>query len=192
MIQRTAVFGLLLILAGATAMACSNADLRAGLTKDLAKYKTVRVAVDDCTATISGSVPRYSDWLSIQHKASKHGVTSVSMKVLVNAPVVDDAVLAARLEQKLRHRPSQDISGGFTVTADRGTVTVTGRADSTMVHDDAIGLVASTRGVRDIVDHIKVDELPEVKMLLGQQGTQNPVAQYPPDYVGPTVPRIKP
>ena len=177
---------------GATAMACSNAELQADLTKDFAKYKTIRVAVDDCTATIRGSVTKYSDWLTIQHKASKHGVTSVSMKVMVNAPVVEDAVLAARLEQKLRHRPGQDISGRFTVTADRGTVTVTGRADSTMIHDDAIGLVASTRGVRDIVDHISVNDLPEVKMLLGQQGTQSPLAQYPPDYVGPTVPRIKP
>jgi len=61
-----------------------------------------------------------------------------------------------------------------------------------MVRDEALRLVGSTRGVRDIVDQIKVDEAPEVKMMMGQQGTRNPAAQYPPDYVGPIVPRVKP
>src|SRR5450755_4767334 len=117
MIQRTAVFGLSLLLTGATAMACSNASLQSALAKDFAKYKTVSVTVDDCVATISGTVNRYSDKMSIQQKARKHDVSSVSNNVVVDAPVVGDADLAARLEQKLRRRPSQDVSGPFTVTA---------------------------------------------------------------------------
>jgi osmotically-inducible protein OsmY len=192
MIQRTAIFGLSLILTGATAMACSNATLQAALSKDFAKYKTVSVTVDDCVATINGTVTRYTDKVTIDHTARKHGVSSVSNNVVVNAPVVADADLAARLEQKLRRRAKQDISGAFTVTANNGAVTVVGLAHSPMVRDEALRLVASTRGVRDIVDQIKVDALPEAEMMGGQQGTRNPAVMYPPDYVGPITPRIKP
>ena len=174
-------------------MACPNATLQAALSKDFAKYKTVSVAVDDCVATISGTVNRYNDKMAIQQKARKQsGITSVSMKVVVNAPIVEDADLAARLEQKLRRRARQDVSGAFTVTANHGAVTVTGLAHSPMVRDEALRLVASTRGVRDIVDQIRVDAAPEAQMMSGQQGTRNPAAAYPPDYAGPIVPRVKP
>lgn len=187
--RQLALFSVGLVLSGATAMACSDASLQASLTKDLASYKNIRVTVTNCVANIDGTVELYSDWMAINRKSGKRGATSVAMNVVVDTPVVEDADLASRVEQKLRRRTKRDITGSITASSSGGIVTVTGRAESEMVHAEAIRLVASTHGVKGIVDQIRLDSLPEVKMMTGQSGTQNPARQYPPDAVGPTVPR---
>jgi osmotically-inducible protein OsmY len=191
LIRNAALFGLSLLLASATAMACSNADLQAALSKDFAKYKQVSVVVDDCSATITGKVELFSDIATIHQKAVKrHGIVLVAMSVVVDAPPMADADLVLRLQQKLRRRARADATSPFAVTSNQGTVTVTGVVGTLMSHDEALRLVGSTHGVRDIVDQLRVDALPNV--MNGEPASATQSASFPPDYVGPIVPRIRP
>src|SRR5579871_6658411 len=55
----------------AFAQRCSAPEA-ASLEKDVAKYKTVTVSVDDCFVTLSGSVNKLSDAWDIENKFRKY------------------------------------------------------------------------------------------------------------------------
>ena len=195
MIRKTALFGLSVMLAAATALACTgpaNLALQAAISKELAKHKNVSVEVDDCVATLTGEVDSYKDKLDIERQVRKHhDLTSVFVKVTVGGPIVDDAKLLETVTAELTHdrNTKGDIFGAFSVGVIDGAVTVIGFARNPMVRDDALEVVAATKGVKDVIDNIRVDELPEVQAMLPSRTNCSIMsAIYAPPYVGPTIP----
>ncbi len=144
----------------ASALACvepSNATMQASLSKDLAKFH-VSVLVDDCVAVLDGKVERLSDKLAAAKKAYRYeALSSVINHIRVVAPAVEDSKLAAAIQRKLCiDREWNGTLESFGVTAYEGQVVLSGVAYGPMAHDEAIALVASTKGVTDIVDAIQV------------------------------------
>jgi len=135
-----------------------NRAIEAGLSKDLAKYKTVSVTVDDCVATLSGQVDRMSDQLAALRKARKYdALNAVVNKIVVVVPAVDDQTLTQDVSHALlRDRERHFNLVSFAVSAHAGEVTVSGLAYDLMHRDDALTLVASIRGVREILDRIEI------------------------------------
>ena len=196
MIRKTVLFGLSVMLAGATAMACTgpaNLAIQAALSKELVvKHKNVSVEVDDCVATLTGEVESYKDKLDLERQARKYReLTSVYMRVTIGGPLVDDAKLAEAVTWELKHdrNTKGDIFGEFFVGVADGAVTVTGSARNPMVRDDALEVVAATKGVKDVIDNIHVDQLPEIEATMPPRANCSVMAGiYAPPYVGPTIP----
>jgi osmotically-inducible protein OsmY len=157
MLRKVAV--VLFVFTATVAMACvDTASNEAILGKDLAKYKNVTFASDDCIVTLNGEVDRLSDRLAIERIVYKHGfVAGVVDHITVGGPFVDDRKLVAELTHKLRtDRGWNGNLMSFGVTVNRGEATVSGIAYSPMARDEALTLIASTRGIREIVDGIQI------------------------------------
>jgi len=161
------------------AFACApptNDAVQASLAKDLAKYPGVTVKVDDCVATLSGSVDRYTDKLAAYHKAHRLGsLSAITNNITVTGPTVPDDELTKKLTRALAYDRSmadhfsvldfltQDNAfDWFKVDVKYGVVTLAGYAHNPMAHDSAVAVVDSGKGVKDVVD--QVEELP-VSML---------------------------
>ena len=146
----------------------TNAAIQSALNKDVAKYKTVSVTVDDCVAVLNGQVEKLSDKLAIARRARRYdALTAVSNRIVVAVPIVDDLTLVNHVSQELRH--DRDRTGGmlsFAVSAHDGEVTVSGLVYSPMQHDDTLTLVASVRGVRNILDYIQVSPVASLSPYL--------------------------
>lgn len=151
-----------MVLFTAMAFACvapTNDAVKSGLSKDLAKYPGITVRVDDCVATLSGNVDRYTDKMSAAHKARSYGaVTRVVNNIAVGGPAVPDPDLAKKVSREIAYDRSMmgNVFDWFTVGVDNGVVTVAGYAHNPMAKDSAIAQVASTKGVKDIVDKVEV------------------------------------
>src|SRR6266404_2232394 len=82
------------LLSASSVWACvgpTNAAIQAALNKDVSKYKTVSVTVDDCVAVFSGQVEKLSEKLAIARRAKRYdALTAVSNRIVVAVPVVDD------------------------------------------------------------------------------------------------------
>lgn len=153
--------GLAVLLCASSVWACSgptNTAIAGALTKDLSKYKTVTVVVDDCVAVLSGQVERLSDKLTVARKAHKYeALDSVVNHIAVVTPMVDDQTLVQDVSRVLwRDRERNFNLVSFAVIAHDGEVTVSGLAYGPMPRDDALTLVASVRGVREILDRIEI------------------------------------
>jgi osmotically-inducible protein OsmY len=149
------------LLCASSVWACSgptNTAIAGALTKDLSKYKTVTVVVDDCVAVLSGQVERLSDKLTVARKAHKYeALDSVVNHIAVVTPMVDDQTLVQDVSRVLwRDRERNFNLVSFAVIAHDGEVTVSGLAYGPMPRDDALTLVASVRGVREILDRIEI------------------------------------
>ena len=156
--------GLAVLFCASSVWACSgptNAAIAGALTKDLSKYKTVTFTVDDCVAVLSGQVDRLSDKLAVERKARKYGaLNAVVNHIAVQTPVISDDTLVQHISQTLWGDRERNFNlPSFAVVAHDGQVTVSGLAYSPMQRDDALTLVASIRGVREIVDRIEISPL---------------------------------
>jgi len=146
----------------ASAMACvapTNEAIRGSLTKDLAKYPGVTVSVDDCVATLSGTVDRLPDKLAAGRKAKSYGaVTNVVNKIGVGGIVVADNELATKLAKKLAYDRSNqgNVFDWYTIESKNGVVTIAGYAHNPMAKDSALNVVEDTKGVKDLVDKVEV------------------------------------
>src|SRR5258708_801460 len=155
-------FGTSLILASTMAFACSaptNDAVKGALSKDLAKYPGITVAVDDCVATLNGTVDRFTDKQSAERKARHYGaLTSVVNRIGVGGPNVPDQELAKKLATELAYdRTSQgNVFDWFTVDVRSGVVTVAGYAHNPMARDSALGIVDTAKGVKDVHNQIEV------------------------------------
>jgi osmotically-inducible protein OsmY len=171
--------GVTLFFSAAVSFACApptNDAVQAGLAKDVAKYPGITVKVDDCMATLNGSVDRYTDKLSAEHKAHAYGaLAGIVNHITVAGPAVPDDELAKKLTRALAYDRAmadhfsmldfvtQDNAfDWFKVDVKDGAVTLQGYAHNPMAHNSALALVDSEKGVKDVADH--VEELP-VSML---------------------------
>jgi len=160
--NRVAYFALFSVLGAGSVMACvapTNEAIKAGLTKDLAKYPGVSASVDDCVVTLTGQVNRFPDKQSAGKKARNYGaVSSVVNKISIAGPVVPDQELAAHTAKSLEYdRTFQgNMFDWYTVESHDGAVTVAGYAHNPMAKDSALTIVANMKGVKDVVDKIEV------------------------------------
>jgi hyperosmotically inducible periplasmic protein len=130
---------------------------------DKSQYKDVQVNVDpNGVATLTGTVSLYeykADADKTVHKVK--GVTAVRNEIQVAGPSVSDAQLQKTLGEKLAYDRVGygNIFDAITMNVQDGVVTLGGSTHDYPNRDSALGAVATTPGVKDVVDQITVDPL---------------------------------
>lgn len=124
------------------------------------QYKNVHVKLNDGVATLTGSVDLYEYKADAEKSVLRaKGVNAVRNQIEVAGESVPDA----QLQSKLADRLSYDRVGygnvfdAIGVAVHDGTVTLSGHAHNYVNRDSALALVATTPGVKDMVDNIEVD-----------------------------------
>lgn len=127
--------------------------------KDLSQ---VRPTVEDRIVTLSGSVPSYRAKLNAIHDAQQvNSANGYIDKISVVGPSVPDE----KLKQDLADRLTYDRIGmgqtfnALTLTVRDGVVTVGGEVRDYPDRDSAVDIIADTKGVKGLVDKVKVAPL---------------------------------
>ena len=126
------------------------------------QYKDVRVAVDNGIATLSGSVDLY-EYKADAAKTALHtkGVAAVRNDIQVAGQNIPDSQLQAKLSERLTYDRVGygNVFDAISVAVDNGVVTLGGHAHNYPNRDSALALVATTPGVKEMIDNIEVDPL---------------------------------
>jgi osmotically-inducible protein OsmY len=146
--------------AGAQAAPESAAAGDAAARLNKKQFHDVKVTVENGIATLTGTVDLY-EYKSDAGKRVLHakGVTAVRNQIEVAGASVPDRELQAKLAEKLAY----DRVGygnefnAIGVSVENGVATVSGHARTDVDKDSALALVATTPGVKDVVDEIEVD-----------------------------------
>ena len=124
------------------------------------QYHDVHVKVDNGVATLTGNVDLY-EYKADAGKTVLHtkGVTAIRNMIEVSGPSVADRDLQAKLAEKLEYDRVGygNVFDAISVGVDNGMVTLAGHAHNYVNRDSALALVATTPGVKDLVDNIEVD-----------------------------------
>ena len=124
------------------------------------QFKAVRVAVENGIATLSGTVDLF-EYKADAAKTVMHtkGVTAVRNQIEVAGPSIPDRDLQAKLAEKLEYDRVGfgNVFDAIAVGVDNGVVTLGGHAHNYVNRDSALALVATTPGVKEMVDNIEVD-----------------------------------
>jgi osmotically-inducible protein OsmY len=135
-------------------------DLAARLNKK--QFKDVRVTVDNGIATLSGNVDLY-EFKADAGKTALHtkGVNAVRNDIQVAGQIVPDGQLQSKLSKKLTYDRVGygNVFDAMSVNVNNGVVTLGGHAHDYPNYNSALALVATTAGVKDLVDHVQVDPL---------------------------------
>lgn len=132
------------------------------LRRQFAQQKSlahVTATVSDRVVTLRGSVPDYRAYLQAGHIARQIGsVNGVIEQVKVNAPAVPDAKLRKQLAERLTYDRIGEgqIFNNLTLKVRNGVVTVGGNVDDYASRDSALDIIANTKGVKAVRDHIHV------------------------------------
>ena len=162
LVLAAALFAALLTLslsASAAKAQDAAAAVRAKLNKS--QYKDVQVTVDaNGIATLTGTVGLYeykADADKTVHKVK--GVTAVRNDIAVAGPSVPDSQLQQKLEEKLAYDRVGygNVFDAITLQVRNGVVTLGGHSHNYPNRDSALGVVATTPGVKDVIDEISVD-----------------------------------
>jgi hypothetical protein len=182
--------GRLLVLAGILSFAqaafaaqpCVVPDA-AELSKDVAKYKTVTVTVDDCIVQLNGNVGRLSESWDVERKFRKASWSSgVANYLTVVSPTVKDDNLRRSVNRTLRYPGNNDLRSPYGFQVQSGVVTMNGGASNPMMLDTVLYAVASIKGVRSVVSNVHLDPLLNIDSIV--QWTPKTVI-YPTAYIGP-------
>ncbi|MGD0738223.1 MAG: BON domain-containing protein [Terracidiphilus sp.] len=157
-----ALFAALLTLSlGASAANAQDVASAVRAKLDKSQYKNVQVSVDaNGIATLTGTVGLYeykSDADKTVHKVK--GVTAVRNDIEVAGATVPDSQLEKSLGEKLAYDRVGygNVFDAITLQVQNGVVTLGGHAHNYPNRDSALGLVATTPGVKDVIDDISVD-----------------------------------
>jgi hyperosmotically inducible protein len=146
--------------ASAQAQQESSASSAAEARLNKKQFHDVKVTVDNGIATLSGTVAVF-EYKADAEKNVRHakGVTAVRNLIEVAGPNVADQELQAKLVEKLEYDRVGygNVFNAISVSIDHGVATVGGHARTDVDKDSALALVATTPGVRDLVDNIEVD-----------------------------------
>ncbi len=137
----------------------ATAALHAKLNKS--QFKNVQVSVDpNGIATLSGTVSLYEYKADAIRTAQKvKGVAAVRNEIQVAGQNVSDSQLQKTLSEKLTYESSGygNVFDAITLNVRNGVVTLGGHAHDYPNRDSALGAVATTPGVKDVIDNIEVD-----------------------------------
>ncbi len=157
-----ALFAALLTLSlGAPAANAQDVAAAVRAKLDKSQYKDVQVSVDaNGSATLTGTVGLYeykSDADKTVHKVK--GVTAVRNDIAVAGASVPDSQLEKSLGEKLAYDRVGygNVFDAITLQVQNGVVTLGGHSHNYPDRDSALGLVATTPGVKDVIDDISVD-----------------------------------
>lgn len=124
------------------------------------QLQNVSSSVEDGIVTLTGTVGLYQDKLDAANKIKKVSyIAGIRNDITVAGKDVPDA----QLQQKLTKKVAYDRVGYFdntfnyiAVAVNNGVVTLSGAAYWGVPLDDAIAISASTPGVKDVVNDVKV------------------------------------
>lgn len=156
--------GALMAMGGvAMAQGGNDAQIQADVAKALnnPRFDGVRAQVRNGTVVLSGGVALYSAKEDADKKAHHvRGVKAVENDIQVSGNThVEDAELAQKLAQKLAYdRVGYGTTpfNSITIGVHNGVVTLGGTVYGPVDKDVAVGDVANTEGVRDVIDNIQV------------------------------------
>jgi len=139
-----------------------DSQIQATVTRKLAKreFNNVNASVADGIVTLSGTVDLYQNKLDAAKLARKvsnaQGVRNLLSVAGANVP---DAQLEQKLAKKLRYvRVGYDNAFDyFALGVKDGVVTVEGQDRTGIGRDEALADIASTSGVKDVIEHITVE-----------------------------------
>ena len=123
------------------------------------ELKDVQASVSAGAVTLQGSVDSYKAKLDAEKAARKADhVASVRDLIEVNAPAVSDEKLQEQISKKLAYENTTftNVFDAYLVGVKDGVVTVAGEAYSGYDKQLALDDVINTKGVRGVVDHVKV------------------------------------
>lgn len=155
---------------GMTAFADASTDARydgqvqSSVARELQKkseFHGVRASVQDGIVTLEGSVDNLKAKLDAEKKVRKQDhVAGVRNLVDVQATPVSDAQLEEQISNKLRYEHTagffDNVFSNFAVGVKDGVVTLTGEAYTPAAKQDAIADIVNTKGVKGIVEDVKV------------------------------------
>jgi osmotically-inducible protein OsmY len=124
------------------------------------QFREVKVSVDHGLATLTGSVELYEYKADAARKVQHvKGVTAVRNLIEVAGPSIADGPLRSDLVDKLSYDRVGfgNVFNAIGVKVENGVVTLGGHARTDVDKDSALALVATTPGVKDVVDTVEVD-----------------------------------
>lgn len=127
---------------------------------DKKQFRNVKATVNDGVATLTGTVDLYEYKADAQTRAlHTKGVTAVRNQIEVTGSNVSDEELQKKLVNKLSYDQVGfgHVFDAVSVKVDNGVVTLGGHAHNYVNRDSALALVATTPGVKDMIDDIEVD-----------------------------------
>lgn len=148
--------------AGASAV---DQQISSYLQKEYAGSKSlagVHASVNDQIVTLTGTVPMMEDKLEAAHKARQvDSVNGVRNHIQVNGPTVPDQQLKRELAERLTYdrMGMGQTFNALTLKVNNGVVTIGGEVRDYPSRDSALDIVAGTKGVKGLVDQIKVAPL---------------------------------
>ena len=140
----------------------NDSQIQADVQKSLdnKKFKDVAAAVQNGNVTLTGTVDLYSYKEEVDKRIHHvRAVKGVDNEVQVAGPAVEDTTLRNKLAEALAY---DRVGYGTTpfnalnIGVQNGVVTLSGTVYGPPDKDSALGLVANTPGVKDIVDDIDV------------------------------------
>jgi hyperosmotically inducible protein len=137
-------------------------QIQAKVTEQLQKkdvFRSVSANVDDGIVTITGKVPLYIDKENAEKRVRKvKTVDGVRNHVEVGGPKISDREVQDNLANKLRYdRIGYGIVfNNLAVAVNQGVATISGNVRDYADRDSALAILATTAGVKDVVDEIGV------------------------------------
>jgi hyperosmotically inducible protein len=157
------VVGVLSVGLAAQAAAAGRYDsyIQARVAQQLAKkaeFRNLQAVTEDGIVTLTGSVDLYQQKLDAAKKVHKIAKVQGVRNLIAVSTTVPDADLTVQLNRKLYYdRIGYDNLFNFVAASvSNGVATLAGETRTDVGRDSALALVATTRGVKDVVDDIKV------------------------------------
>jgi osmotically-inducible protein OsmY len=182
----TLALGAMLALAPAVASATTAYDgsIQSSVVRQLQKssdFKSVQSSVEDGIVTLSGTVDTYKQKADAEKKARKADHVSGVRNLVQVTTTVPDAELRDKLAKKLAYDRVGygNLWNLLTVDVNNGVVTVGGDVRTYTDRDSALAEVKNTKGVKDVVDRIKVSNASiyddELRLRLARAIYRDPV-----------------
>lgn len=169
--NRVRVVMALLLLSGLAAIsshsvAVAQADdnnLRAEIMNKLNKsqFKNVQVAVQNGVAKLTGTVEVFSQKEDADKRVHRtKGVVAVDNEIQVAGPEISDPELQEKLVKAIQYDRvgyGTTAFNAISVSVHDGAATLGGSAYGPVDADSAVAVAANTKGVKDVVNEIRVD-----------------------------------
>jgi len=138
-----------------------DGDIQSRVSQQLAakkEFRNLHAATEDGIVTLTGTVDLYQQKLDAAKKVRKMDKVQGVRNLITVSTTVPDAELTAQLDRKLYYdRIGYDNLFNFvTASVKDGVATLSGETRTDVGRDSALALVATTPGVKDVVNNIKV------------------------------------